>query len=296
MNNNFKNVIVSDNINELYKEAILNIENEFDYLSHPRGKHIKERLATQHVLTNPRDCLVTIKERKLNYQFAIIEKFEYLFGKHDPIRLVAYNSNLKNYEGIYNYFDGNYAQRFNYWLDHIYQILKNDPDSRQAVISIYDTTARHQSLDIPCTLNLQFFIRNQELSLITTMRSNDLLWGFPYDVNAFCFLLEVMACWLGVEIGTYIHQVGSMHIYLEPEENHRQLLSCTSSIDVVNQHNPTWNLGYEDTKKYLPLFFAAENMMRTSPMTNEWRILEDQLPPVLQDYLKALSRKWTKIN
>ena len=278
-----------DNANDLYKEVILDVENNYDYESAPRGKKIKEKLAYQCVLLNPLNSLITIKERKLNYRFAIIEKLEYLYGKHDAERLIAYNPNMKNYAGNYNYFDGNYAQRFNFWIDHIYNLLKSDADSRQAVISIYGETARHQSLDIPCTLTLQFLIRNKRLHLIVNMRSNDLLWGFPYDINAFCFLQEVMAKWLGVEIGTYTHQAGSIHIYTDNEENHRQLLSCASSVEEVDIHNPKWNLTYEETKEWLPKFFSMEARMR--------RLKQDEpgyLPPPLDEYFKILKTKWIK--
>lgn len=287
---NFK----EDNANQLYKNIIEYVNKNPDYEVSPRGFSIKEKLAVKVTLTNPRNCLVTIAERKLNHQFAIIEKFEYLYGKHDAERLIAYNSNLKNYAGNYSYFDGNYAQRINYWLDHVYHLLLHDRDSRQAVISIYDATARHQSADIPCTLTLQFFIRDNKLHLIGSMRSNDLLWGFPYDINAFCFLQEVLAKWLNVELGIYTHFVGSMHIYKEPEKNYKQLLSCVGSVEFDNHVNPVWDLNYEDTKKYLPMFITAEQMLRTDPLNTEWEIVSSFLPNVLSDYLKLLQPKWKK--
>lgn len=281
----------ANNANDLYKQIIHFVNRNFDFESAPRGKKIREIVSMTSVLKNPLDCLITIKERKLNYQFAIIEKFEYLWGKHDPERLISYNSNLKSYAGQYKYFDGNYAQRFNFWIEHIYNILKSDNDSRQAVISIYDTTARHQSADIPCTLSLQFFIRENKLHLITTMRSNDLLWGFPYDVNAFCFIQEVMAYWLGISVGIYTHQVGSAHIYLEPAKNYEQLLSCVDSKETIKIENPKWNLSYEETKEWLPYFFHCESRIRRGVMKlSEVGIM----PEVLKKYLEILSYKWLK--
>lgn len=282
-------MMVFDSANEAYKQLIKGVNGAPEFESAPRGKKVREWIAPQIVLTNPLDCLITIKERKLNYRFAVIEKLEYLGGIHDAERLKAYNPNLSGYEGNYGYFDGNYAQRFNYWLDHIYQVLRKDPDSRQAVVSIYDGSARHLSPDIPCTLNLQFLLREGKLHLITTMRSNDLLWGFPYDVNAFCFLQDVLAKWLGVELGNYYHNVGSLHIYEEPIENYNLLVSCVESESYVDRRNPVWNLTYEETKEWLPKFWHMENRLRR--LRNEE---PGYLPPPLDEYLKLLKTKWIK--
>jgi thymidylate synthase len=45
------------------------------------------------------------------------------------------------------------------------------------------------------------------------MRSNDLQRGLPYNFVQFTCLQEVMAGWLGVEVGTYSHISDSLHIY-----------------------------------------------------------------------------------
>ena len=44
------------------------------------------------------------------------------------------------------------------------------------------------------------------LGLLATMRSNDLNWGFPYDVPAFCFLQLCLARELGWRCGEYSKQ------------------------------------------------------------------------------------------
>lgn len=279
-------------MNQLYKDLIREVDTNPDYLVSPRGMKIKEKIGLQFRLTNPKECLVSLTNRKLNHAFAVVEKFEYLYGKHNPERLIAYNANLANYRGEYGYFDGNYAERLNFWIRHCYQILKADPDSRQAVAAIYDATARHQSKDIPCTLTLQFFIRGGKLLLMVNMRSNDLLWGTPYDVNAFAFLQEVMASWLGIEMGEYIHTNGSTHIYLEPEKNYQQLLSCLDS-EAEDIKNPVFNLTFEETQSALPIFMAAEQFMREG----KWReagVLSSQLPECFDQYLAILQEKLMK--
>jgi thymidylate synthase len=49
--------------------------------------------------------------------------------------------------------------------------------------------------------------------MIATMRSQDAWWGFVYDTGEFQWFQEIMAGWLGVELGRYIHFDGSLHLY-----------------------------------------------------------------------------------
>ena len=100
---------------------------------------------------------------------------------------------------------------FNQW-QHVKELLWKDPNSRQAVIHIKDADHR-PTKDVPCTVYLQFFIRNGKLNLSVHMRSNDIWMGVPYDMFSFTFLQMKMAMELGVEIGQYTHYAGSLHIY-----------------------------------------------------------------------------------
>jgi thymidylate synthase len=47
------------------------------------------------------------------------------------------------------------------------------------------------------------------------MRSQDLWLGFPYDVFTATLIQELMAGWLGVELGEYHHTVDSLHLYAD---------------------------------------------------------------------------------
>jgi len=49
--------------------------------------------------------------------------------------------------------------------------------------------------------------------MIVNMRSNDLIKGYPNDVTEFQWIQEIIAGWLGLELGTYSHIVGSLHVY-----------------------------------------------------------------------------------
>ena len=70
---------------------------------------------------------------------------------------------------------------------------------------------------MPCTTTLQFFVRDELLHLIVTMRSNDAYIGLPHDVFCFTMLQEIVTRSINLEIGSYRHFVGSMHLYDQDE-------------------------------------------------------------------------------
>ena len=96
--------IKRDNMNDLYKDAIELVSAEYDYTVAPRGMMIKEVHNAILELTNPLNCLVTISARKLNYAFAMLEKFQYLSGDAEPERLIHYNKNFSNFRNIQQFF------------------------------------------------------------------------------------------------------------------------------------------------------------------------------------------------
>jgi len=107
--------------------------------------------------------------------------------------------------------------------------LINDPDSRRAFLHIRTPEdSIIGSKDIPCTIGLQFFIRDGKLDLVVNMRSSDLILGISYDVPAFTFLQELMALELGICMGTYIHVSNSLHVY----EKHFEMLD-----EILDQRN-----------------------------------------------------------
>ena len=126
---------------------------------------------------------------------------------------------------------GGYGPRLFDWnglnqVSNVLDLLKRKPDSRQAVIQLFDA---HDILephkDVPCTCTMQFMIRQERLHMLTYMRSNDALVGMPHDIFCFTMLQEIVARTLSVEVGQYKHMVGSLHIYEESMGNARQFLA-----------------------------------------------------------------------
>ncbi|MEO3810752.1 thymidylate synthase [Sphaerisporangium sp. B11E5] len=186
----------------------------------PRGMATLELLDVRLQLAQPRARLLSAPPaRVLNTAFAVAECVWILSGSDDPW-IYGYNSRLRQFAEDDGILRGAYGPRMRRWAGHIDQLaqvlttLRADPDSRRAVIQLYDPIrdgGGHR--DVPCTLGYRFHLRHGRLDMVTTMRSNDLWLGFPYDVFTATVLHELMAAWLGAELGTYRHHVDSLHLY-----------------------------------------------------------------------------------
>lgn len=99
-------------------------------------------------------------------------------------------------------------------VENVLSLLKKKSSSRRAVVQLFDAedlTADFKS--VPCTCTLQFIVRDGLLHMFTSMRSNDAYVGFPHDVFAFTMMQELIARSIDVEVGSYRHCAGSMHLY-----------------------------------------------------------------------------------
>jgi len=225
------------NINDLWIDAIEHLL----YHSHEstsRVGNIKEDLAFTATLSNIDQTFLLNKRRKLSPAYGSAELLWYLMPTKSIEMIVAYapqyikftdNDNRIAF-GAYGYriAKNTCLNQLNLIIEH----LKAMPDSRQAIITMWNADDLYASVydkhnDIPCTISLQFFIRFNSLSMITTMRSNDAWLGLPYDIFTFTCIQRLVANALNIPTGTYTHQVGSMHLY----EKHWKAAEESLNID-----------------------------------------------------------------
>jgi len=180
----------------------------------PRGLATHEDLNVTLRITDPGEVHVLRTRRKPNLRIAATEAMHLVGG------ISSLNQLDRASGGRFSQFAnggrllGAYGPRAHDQLLAVERLLRRDPDTRQAMVSLW-TGHEHDvdSRDVPCTTTLQFFIRGGALHLRVTMRSNDAWLGLPYDLMMFSCLQRTMACALGVEPGEYSHSVGSMHLY-----------------------------------------------------------------------------------
>lgn len=186
--------------------------------SAPRGRPIREKRPMVLRIEDSRRGFIQHPARGLSKGLMYVEPFQMIMGTSVPdmLKVVA-----PNYAQFVNpdtqTMDGAYPPRVFKQLPYVLKLIKNDPDTRQAVIAIYGTQDQRVSRDVPCTETMQFFIRNSKLELFVNMRSSDAWLGIPYDIAQFTILQLAVAAELGVEPGAFVLSAGSSHIYERDE-------------------------------------------------------------------------------
>lgn len=172
------------------------------------------------VIEDPTRCFMKNKIRKLPMRYAIGELLWYLSGNNDLKSIQMFTKAWDRMSDDGETVNSNYGyclmDKFGFnQIDQALNQLMDDPSSRQVVLHIKEARNLKEkpTKDLNCTVCLQFFIRDGKLYMTTYMRSNDLWMGFPYDVFQFTCLQILMAMKLHVDVGTYTHVAGSLHLY-----------------------------------------------------------------------------------
>lgn len=119
--------------------------------------------------------------------------------------------------------DGKMAYSYNerIWrnnqLNKIIKRLKEDHDSRQLWLSIWDCNEDPDKLGgisrVPCSLGYNFQFREGKLNIHYVMRSCDFNTHFCNDVYLGIKLLEYVAKECNMEVGNFTHTMFSLHVY-----------------------------------------------------------------------------------
>lgn len=217
---------------------------KFAQPSSPRGQSTVELVNSTLMLRNPLDRVVPDRGRRMNIAFAYAEWYAMMFGIDNLDFFTRFIHDYAKYSTDEKRVDGSYGTRVQYpllqfgvaghattvgmanQLESIVDKLRSDSCSRQAVMSIYnadDLTIGAGGKNTPCTLTLQFLVRDNQLHLIVNMRSSDIYVGLTYDVFVFTMIQEYVSKRLGARMGKYFHNAGSLHAYERDFPNFEKL-------------------------------------------------------------------------
>jgi thymidylate synthase len=182
-------------------------------------------------------------KRKAVPGIGAVEACQLLSGTSFPDLVMMVGPQFKNYAEDNGVFHGAYGPRTNGQYHAVIERLKNDPDSRQAVVTIWNPQYDLQwnKRDYPCTILHQFRIRDNKLNMSVYMRSNDVWLGAAYDFFQFTRVQIAMASVLGIEPGKYAHHVGSLHIYEQHYGVAEELKYTDKFTDIPVITGRTWN-------------------------------------------------------
>ena len=213
-------------INTINNKVFRNANEAYEYI-HDRilqdGVEFGDTKALFNVgfyMSDPKDRKIINRERNWKEDYAEAEWQWYLSGDPKVSTLGEIYGKIpeiwKRMADPNGKVNSNYGYQWerNSQLDMVLEMLRQNPSTRQACVSIYDgKEITDYAYDTPCTYAIQFTIVNNRLDMCVTMRSNDLWYGFCNDQYQFSKLQELMAFRLDVETGVYYHFAHNMHLY-----------------------------------------------------------------------------------
>lgn len=214
---------------EAYYDAVFTVA-EGGVAASPRGMGTRDLRWAQLRVIDSLTFPVAVEGREFRDIIGVLEALS-LVGQFSVPEL--FTSRVKKFADFLDdgVFHGAYGARAHGALGDVVSLLERDPDSRQAVISVFDSQRDldRAKRDIPCTIAMHFRQADEKLELNVTMRSNDVWLGTPYDFTQFAVAQASVAQALGIEPGPYIHSVGSLHMYDRDEEAARKLVRPVST-------------------------------------------------------------------
>jgi thymidylate synthase len=204
------------------------------------------------IYDRPCERVLFSAERDANPFFHLAEALWMLAGRNDAAFLNLFIRNFgEQFAQPNGTVHGAYGFRWREMfsmdqLDEVVRILKEEPLSRQAVLTMWNPNVDLGFPDLkdrPCNTQIYFRILDARLQMTVMCRSNDILWG-AYGANAvhFSVLQEYLAARIGVKVGIYYQFSNNFHAYISELEKHweqamvdeRPELKPISLVDDVN--------------------------------------------------------------
>jgi len=168
--------------------------------------------------------VITTPQRKFNQSYADYEWDWYKKGDRDASEISERAKiwkqmmvpNTTEVNSNYGYF-----WNYNNQLDRIIEDLKNNKQTRKAILVHYllDELDRYK-YDTPCNNVLNFYIKDDKLHLTVFARSIDLVYGFCNDQYCFSKLMDYVSEKTGYQIGSMHWFITNLHVY----ERHYNLI------------------------------------------------------------------------
>ncbi len=248
--------IKGNTANEVWREAGIMLLGENAIETKSRVGNTRELLHVTLCINNPEQRWITARKPPISIALIISELVCIFNGCDDSAILNFWNPTLPKYAGNKINYPGAYGKRLCEefginQFERAYLALKNNPNNRQTVLLIWnplkdmpDEDGNPADSDIPCNIISMLKVRDDKLYWSQIMRSSDLYRGLPIDIAHFTAIQEIMAGWLGLQVGEYTHYCDSLHLYVSDneklqitqtseEQNSLDLKTCKEQFDKI---------------------------------------------------------------
>lgn len=231
-----------DTFGDAYVAVLRHVVEHHRFVNAPRGNASREVIGASFQLADPSARVPFLAARRVNPVYNLAEVLWYLAGRKDvgmiahyaPIRRAGTPKGVPDDESAYGPrifrpgTDGGPSS-----FTKVIELLRTEADSKRGVLPVFAATDLDDpgAASIPCLLGLQLLLREGKLHMVVYMRANDADRGLLADVFSFTFIQEFAARLLGVELGTYTHHVGSLHIAEADMPRVHRVLAEAASTD-----------------------------------------------------------------
>ncbi|WP_162286898.1 thymidylate synthase [Pantoea stewartii] len=195
---NYFTTISGESVDELVRNGIYQIISSGQKISSRAGNAL-QAYGVNYILKNPRNRLHNLRSGAVKYlcreflaYFSGSLKAEEGLAKASKfwMSLVDENGNVNSNYGYYVFHESveGHGNQYN-WVK---SVLMKNRDSRRAIININQNYHKSDTKDFPCTVGIQFYIKNNILNCEAISRSTDVITGLPYDMGFFSFIHELM--------------------------------------------------------------------------------------------------------
>jgi thymidylate synthase (methanogen type) len=204
---------------EAWKKAVTFILENGNDFTDSDGRQCRETL----------NLVVNIEHPEKDYDklIDIMKKFEWVYPTSDELSAIIFNKeDVTIYEFSYGPRIFNFLNKKDQINDYVIPLLKNDPNSRRAVISLFNPSTDSEILNknVPSLMFIHFKITDDKLNCTCFIRSNDFFIGWPGNIYQIYLLQKYVADKLNRSSGILTTISCSAHVFHEHFENVKKVL------------------------------------------------------------------------
>ncbi|WP_217895917.1 thymidylate synthase [Bacillus thuringiensis] len=257
--------IYGENVDELVKQSINYIFKNGEKIQVRAGNALQS-YGVNYILTNPRNRIHCL--RKGAIQYLCRELLAYFKGSLKAsdglaqaskfwMTLVDEDGKINSNYGYYVFHEN--VEGVNNQYGWVIKRLLSNPDSRRAIININQNYHKSDTKDFPCTVAMQFFIKNNCLNCEVVSRSTDVITGLPYDMGFFSFIHELVfqdlveQKYSNLQLGNTVMKTSFTQIYDKTKDKAIEVLEQSewkyASMPIISNAREVLNDIYYGTEK-----------------------------------------------
>lgn len=103
--------------------------------------------------------------------------------------------------------------------------IQKNPDSRRLIVNAWNPAEANLVNPPPCHSFFHVQIESGKVNLLLYQRSSDLFLGVPFNLAFYSLLTQLLAMVTNLEVGTFSHHMGDLHIYKDHIEQCNEQIS-----------------------------------------------------------------------